>query len=77
LRSVFNLNVSYQTVLNYASAAACYCPSFNLIHKGPIDSISAGDETYIKVMGKHHYVFFFISSKGGIHFPPPSRTYWS
>jgi len=63
LRSVFNINVSYQTVLNYASAAAFYCHSFNLKHKGTIDSISAGDEAYIKVMGEHHYVFFFISSK--------------
>ncbi len=63
LRSVFNINVSYQTVLNYAAASAFYCHSFNLKHKGPIDSISAGDEAYIKVMGKHHYVFFFISSK--------------
>ncbi|MBI4743379.1 MAG: DDE-type integrase/transposase/recombinase [Actinobacteria bacterium] len=62
LRSVFNINISYQTVLNYASAAAFYCHSFNLKHKGSIDSVSAGDETYIKVMGKHHYVFFFISS---------------
>lgn len=63
LRSVFNINVSYQTVLNYAAAASFYCHSFNLKHKGTIDSISAGDEAYIKVMGKHHYVFFFISSK--------------
>jgi len=63
LRSVFNINVSYQTVLNYAAAAAFYCHSFNLEHKGTIDSISAGDEAYIKVMGKHNYVFFFISSK--------------
>lgn len=31
LRSVFNINVSYQTVLNYA--AAFYCHSFNLKHK--------------------------------------------
>jgi putative transposase len=50
LRTVFNINVSYQTVLNYASAAAFYCHSFNLKHKGTIDSISAGDEAYIKVI---------------------------
>jgi len=62
MRSVFNINVSYQTVLNYA-AAAFYCNSFNLKYKGSIDNISAGDEAYIKVMGKHHYVFFFISSE--------------
>lgn len=63
LRDVFCVRVSYQTVLNYAAAAAFYCHSFNLKHKGPIDSVSAGDETYIKVLGKHHYAFFFISSK--------------
>ena len=63
MRSVFNVYVSFQTVLNYAAAAAFYCHSFNLKHKGPIDDISAGDETYIKVMGQHHYVFFFISSR--------------
>jgi putative transposase len=63
LQSVFNITISYQTVLNYANAAAFYCHSFNMEHKGPIDDISAGDETYIKIMGKHHYVFFFISSE--------------
>jgi transposase-like protein len=63
LKSVFNIKVSYQTVLNYAAAASFYCHSFNLQHKGPIDSIQAGDETYIRVLGKHRYVFFFISSK--------------
>jgi putative transposase len=63
LRDVFSIKVSYQTVLNYASAAAFYCHSFNFRRKGQIDSIAAGDETYIKVLGKHHYVFFFISAK--------------
>jgi transposase-like protein len=60
---VFCIPLSYQTVLNYAAAAAFYCHSFNLTHKGSMDEISAGDEAYIKVMGKHHFVFFFISSK--------------
>jgi len=34
LKSVFNIKVSYQTVLNYAAAAAFYCHSFNLRNKG-------------------------------------------
>jgi transposase-like protein/DNA-directed RNA polymerase subunit RPC12/RpoP len=62
LRMVFNIKISYQTVLNYAQAAAFHCHKFNIKNKGLIDDISAGDETYIKVKGKHHYVFFFISS---------------
>ena len=32
-------------------------------YKGCIDDISAGDEAYIKVMGKQQYVFFFLSSQ--------------
>jgi len=63
LKQVFNISVSYQTVLNYAEAAAHYCHQFNSENKGPIDNINAGDETYIKIMGKHAYVFFFISTK--------------
>lgn len=63
LRCVFNLNLSYQTVLNYAEAAASYCHLFNFQHKGPIDDICTGDETYIKIKGVHNYVFLFMCSK--------------
>jgi putative transposase len=63
LRNVFNVPISYQTVLNYAESAAYHCHLFNLQRKGPIDPISSADETYIKIRGKHHFVFFFISTK--------------
>ncbi len=63
LRQMFKLEVSHQTVLNYARSAAYYCHRFNLHNKGPIDDISAGDETYIKVNGKNNYIFFVVSSK--------------
>lgn len=62
LRDVFQINISRQTVLNYAEAAAYYCNKFNYDHKGEIDDIAAGDETYIKVSGIHKYVWFFISA---------------
>lgn len=63
LRSVFNISVSYQTVLNYAEAAAYYCHLFNLKNKGSASSRQAGDEAYIKVRGKDKFTFFFISPK--------------
>ncbi|MFH1223104.1 MAG: DDE-type integrase/transposase/recombinase [Pseudomonadota bacterium] len=63
LRWVFNINVSYQTVLNYAEAASFYCHTFNMQFKGPIDNISAGDETYIRISGQDAFVFLFLSSK--------------
>jgi putative transposase len=66
MRAVFNVSVSHQTVLNYAEAAAFYCHQFNLRYKGPIDNISAGDETYIKIAGKTGFVFLFTSRRHSI-----------
>lgn len=61
LRWVFNIDVSYQTVLNYTQSASYYCHQFNMKYKGDVDSTMAGDETYIKVSGKNNYIWFFIS----------------
>ena len=63
LRNVFSIPASYQTILNYTQSAAHYCHLFNLKHKGDVDDIQAGDETYIKINGIQNYAFFFISSK--------------
>jgi len=63
LREVFKLPLSYQSVLNYCEMSAYHCHKFNLKFKGGVDDIQAGDETYIKVQGKHHYCTLFISSK--------------
>lgn len=62
LRNIWGVRVSYQTVLNYVQAAAYYCHKFNLKHKGHIDRINAGDETYVKIKGVWHYVWLFICS---------------
>ena len=61
LRNVFGIRISYQSVLNYTQHAAYFCHKFNLAHKGQSDNTQVGDETYIKVSGKNHYTFFFIS----------------
>jgi transposase-like protein len=62
LKQVFNIKISYQTVLNYSQAVAPYCHLFNLHYKGDIDDESAGDETYIKIAGQNAFVFLFISA---------------
>lgn len=62
LRNIWNIWVSHQTVLNYTQTAAYYCHKFNLKYKGNVDDINAGDESYVKVKGVWHYVWFFISS---------------
>ena len=43
--------------------AAYHCHKFNLAYKGDVDNFQAGDETYIKINGKHNFTFFFISAK--------------
>jgi transposase-like protein len=60
LRQVFDVHLSYQTVLNYAEAAAYYCHLFNARHKAPLGDTATGDETYIHVSGKNHYAFLFL-----------------
>ncbi len=62
LRAIFNITISYQTVLNYSEAASYYCHRFNLSYTGPPGHTSCGDETYIKIAGKHAYTFFFVSN---------------
>lgn len=63
LKWVFGEEVSYQTVLNYAKAAAYYAHPFNLKNKRDIDDISVGDETYIRICGAYNYVWFYLSTK--------------
>jgi len=60
LRQVFGVPLSYQSVLNYAQGAAYYCHAFNLRHKAPLSDTATGDETYIRVAGKHQYTFLFL-----------------
>jgi len=60
LRQVFGVKISFQTVLNYSQAAAYYCHQFNLRHKAAIGATATGDETYIRVAGKHHFAFLFL-----------------
>jgi transposase-like protein len=60
LRQVFGVPLSHQSVLNYAQGAAYYCHAFNLRHKAPLSDTATGDETYIRVAGKHQYTFLFL-----------------
>lgn len=64
LWDIHRVKMSHQTVANYASAAARILRPFvdnfpyNLSEKLAI----VGDETYIKVLGKKHYVFFIMDA---------------
>jgi putative transposase len=66
LRNIFNIDVSHQTVLNYTQAAAYYCHQFNKNNKSELDNLQAGDETYIKVLGKDYYTWFFMGTNSKV-----------
>ena len=59
---IHNIRISRQTVLNYARSASFVLKPFvdNFQHK--LSNSFCGDETYIKVRGKTHYIFFFFDS---------------
>jgi transposase-like protein len=63
MREVFKIKLSSQSVINYREMAAFHCHNFNMKFKGPVDKTQAGDEAYIKINGKTHFTFFFISAK--------------
>ena len=59
MHEVFGIELSHQTVINYATLVSSYIKP--LIDRYPyrLGSTLSGDETYIKVKGKNNYVFFF------------------
>jgi transposase-like protein/transcription elongation factor Elf1 len=62
MREVHGINISHQSVLNYADAVARNIKPFIDNYKyDPTGSI-CGDETYIKVNGKWHYIFFIFDA---------------
>lgn len=59
LWEVHGIKISHQTVLNYAEAVAAHVKAFVDNYPYKLRSLLSGDETYIKIRGKNHYVFFF------------------
>ncbi len=62
MREVHGINISHQSVLNYADAVARNVKPFIDNYKYDLTDSICGDETYIKVNGKWHYIFFIIDS---------------
>ena len=59
LRQIHGIRISHQTVMNYAAMVSKLIQP--LIDKYPYElgNVMVGDETYVKVKGKNHYVFFW------------------
>jgi putative transposase len=64
LWDIHNTKISHQTVANYAASAARVVKPYVDNYRYELsNSVSVcGDETYIKVLGKKHYVFFIMDA---------------
>jgi len=59
---VHNVKISHQTIANYCNAVA---PRVKALVDGfeyELSNSFCGDETYVKVKGRWHYIFFFFDS---------------
>lgn len=61
LKRIFGINISHMTVARMAKTASSICHHFNLKNIPKVPGEQAGDETYIKVKGKHHYIWLAIA----------------
>jgi len=59
---VHNVKVSHQTVANYCNAVAPRVKPFVDNFPYVLSDSHCGDETYVKVGGKWHYIFFFFDA---------------
>jgi len=59
---VHKVKISHQTILNYLHAVAPIVKPFVDGFAYDLSDQLCGDETYIKVNGKWHYIFFFIDT---------------
>ena len=76
MRDIHGVNISHQTVINYGNAAAMLLKPFVDNYDYPLTSSICGDETYVRVNGKWHYVFFIFDTLKKIitsHHVSPNR----
>ena len=59
---VHGVKISHQTVSNYCNAVAPRVKPFIDNFKYELSNSFCGDETYIKIKGRWHYIFFFFDS---------------
>src|SRR5690625_58450 len=59
---IHNVTISHQTILNYANSVALITKPFVDHYPYELSNSFCGDETYIRVKGKWHYLFFFFDA---------------
>lgn len=59
LKEVHGLKISHQTVINYATTVSLLVKPLVDYFPYKLSTVLSGDETYIKIRGVNHYVFFW------------------
>jgi len=62
LEDIHGVDISHQTVLNYADAVSKYIKPYVDNYPYELSNSFCGDETYLKVNGKWQYLFFFFDA---------------
>jgi putative transposase len=62
MKDIHQLDISHQTVLNYANTVGSLIKPFVDDYPYELSNSFCGDETYLKVKGKWQYLFFFFDS---------------
>lgn len=62
MEDIHQVNISHQTVLNYANTVSVVVKPFVDHYPYELSDFICGDETYIRVNGKWHYIFFFFDA---------------
>lgn len=62
MEDIHNVNISHQTVLNYAEATSKLVKPFVDNYPYKLSGSFCGDETYLRIKGKWQYLFFFFDA---------------
>ncbi|KYC94044.1 DDE-type integrase/transposase/recombinase [Heyndrickxia sporothermodurans] len=62
MQDIHGVAISHQTILNYENSVALLLKSYVDHYPYELSDQFSGDETYIKVNGKWHYLFFFFDA---------------
>lgn len=62
MQDIHGVPISHQTILNYENSAALLLKPFVDHYSYDLSDQFCGDETYIRVNGKWHYLFFFFDA---------------
>ena len=62
MKDVHDVSISHQSILNYENSVALYLKPFVDYYPYELSDQFCGDETYIRVNGRWHYLFFFFDA---------------